>query len=421
MKKLKSLAIIIFCFLMTLENLNNLSYGQDKKLEEKVIVENSFNTINYGWAKAERCKVNNNNFPLEDYPKDGRGDQDKQRLEFFGSKQPHSSQFLLYYAPGWDKKEKTIPILLVHGANDNADRAWANPGEYGFGCGAPICPKTGLMQNLAEQGNKVFAINFPHKHGDNLLWAQQIGAAISRIKTLTGSDKVDVIAWSKGAFASRIYASNIKPSWGENYANDIRKLFLIGAPNLGIDFAFRHGTIFNIAIFPELGNFKINGPSVHNSILYQEKWQDHPELSIYTTKAGNFFPGQKQMLRKWDEKFPLAKNEPDWQTTYYGGKGNFSESLGIQTAIDQGSLVNQLLSSEIPKSINTYLLAGSSADIPLFHNEHTGPSDGLVFLDSATHTAAIANLTGSAIIEANHLSLTWHNKSITQINEWLKK
>ncbi len=422
MKNANKSLIIIFCLLIIMsQNLNNLIYGQDKKVANTIMLESTFNTVAYGWAKAERYKIDNENFPLEDYPLDGRGDQDGQRAQLFGNKQPHSSQFLLYYANGWDKSDKSTPILLVHGANDNADRAWANPGEYGFGCGTPICAKTGLMQTLTSEGYKVFAINFPHKHGDNLLWAQQIGAAISRIKSVTGASQVNVIAWSKGAFATRLYASSIKPNWGKPYDNDISKLILIGCPNLGIDYAFRHGATFNTVIFPGCGGFKVNGPSAHTSIFCQEKWQQFPELSIYTTKTGNFFPGQKQMLKKWDEKFPLPQNEMDWKTTYYGGKGTISEGLGIGAAIEQGSLVSQVLSQEIPKSINTYLLAGSSADIPFFHNEHTGTSDGLVFLDSATNKAGIANLVGTATIEANHLLLPWHTKSVAQISEWLKK
>jgi hypothetical protein len=127
------------------------------------------------------------------------------------------------------------------------------------------------------------------------------------------------------------------------------------------------------------------------------------------------------MLKKWNDKFPLPENEIDSKTTYYGGKGTVSESLGIDVAIEQGSLVSQVLSQEIPKSINTYLLAGNKADIPFFHNEHTGASDGLVFLDSATNKTAIANLVGTATVEANHLLLPWHTKSVTQISEWLKK
>lgn len=405
------------------QSTNSLSYGQDKKVTNtnNAIVENSFTNVVYGWVKAERCKVDNENFPTEDYPLDGRGDQDGQRLQLFASKQPHSSQFLLYYAPNWDKNEKSTPILLVHGANDNADRAWANPGEYGFGCGTPICSKTGLMQSLVSEGYKVFAISFPHKHGDNLLWAQQIGAAISRIKSLTGSNQVNVIAWSKGAFATRLYASGVKPKWGKSYDNDINKLILIGSPNLGIDYAFRHGATFNGLIFPGCGTFKINGPSAHTSVFCQEKWQSFPELSIYTTKSGNFFPGQKQMLKQLDSKFPISENDVDAKTTYYGGKGTVSEGLGIKTAIEQGSLVEQALSNEIPKSINTYLLAGNKADIPFFHNEHTGSSDGLVFLESATNKTAIANLVDTKVVEANHLLLPWNTKSVAQIIEWLKK
>src|SRR5579872_6004647 len=187
-----------------------------------------------GWVKVERYHDADPNFPTADYPPDGRGNQDGQRLTFFGNvAQPALSRFLLSYAPGWNTNTRPVPVLLVHGSNDNADRAWANPNEEGGSvCGATICPTTGMMQFLSGNGFKVFAINLPHKQGDNLLSAQLIFDAIQRIKAVTGASQVDVAAWSMGAFAARLYASSVKPSWGAPYAGDVRKLILMGNPNL---------------------------------------------------------------------------------------------------------------------------------------------------------------------------------------------
>ncbi len=159
---------------------------------DSLVLEATYTSVENGWVKVERWRDTNPDFLPEDYPPDGRGDQTGQRLTFFDNvAQPHSSRFLLYYAPGWDTNPRPYPVLLVHGANDTADRAWANPNELGgFGCGAISCPETGLMQYLSQRGYKVFAINFPHKQGDNYYWAEQIHDAIQVIKSKTGADKV---------------------------------------------------------------------------------------------------------------------------------------------------------------------------------------------------------------------------------------
>lgn len=117
-----------------------------------------------GWARVERWRDTSSGFTQEAFPPDGRGDQSGQRATFFASARPHSSRFLLYYAPGWNSGTRATPVLLVHGANQDADLAWANPNEAGaFGCGRSSCPSTGLMQNLSANGYKVFALGLPHK------------------------------------------------------------------------------------------------------------------------------------------------------------------------------------------------------------------------------------------------------------------
>lgn len=107
-------------------------------------LEATYPTVQNGWDEVERWQDNGSGFLAEDYPPDGRGNQEGQRLTFFGGvEQPSSSRFLLYHAPGWDTNPVETPVLLVHGANDNADRAWANPNELGsFGCGEFFCPST---------------------------------------------------------------------------------------------------------------------------------------------------------------------------------------------------------------------------------------------------------------------------------------
>ncbi|HLO01571.1 MAG TPA: hypothetical protein VK191_00450 [Symbiobacteriaceae bacterium] len=384
-----------------------------------VTLEATFTSVSYGWAKVERYKDNGTMFAAEDYLSDGRNDQEGQRKTFFGGvAKPHSSRFLLYSAPGWSTGTKSVPVLLVHGANDNADRAWAAPNS-GANCGASSCPSTGLMQYLDSQGYKVFAINFPHKHGDNYYWAEQIHDAIELIKSKTGATQVDVIAHSKGAFAARQYASSVKKSGGTVYGGSIRKLILLGGPNKGIDYTFRHGINPSVGTYPEC-LIGANSPAAHSSQMCYGILYSHPELTIFTTSSGNFFPGQKQMLYKWDDVYGLETTAQDWYTTYYGGWGYTSYSDGIAVAISQGSLVNTIRTAGIPATIKTYLYCGGAADIPNIANETTGPSDGLVFKSSCGETGGIGQVAGNlANNSLNHLELPWDSTAESQIVTWL--
>ncbi|MGG0812221.1 lipase [Paenibacillus alvei] len=412
-KKLKVfLVALLMCTLL-------IPFSQAQAGESTLAMEQSFTNVANGWAKVERWKDNNPMFAAEQYPPDGRGKQNGQRLTFFGEGQPHSSRFLLYYGPQYDTNTIPTPILLVHGANDNADRAWANPNEFGSNtCGASSCPNTGFMQQLVGKGYKVFAIGFGHKHGDNYYAAEQIHNAIRIIQNVTGASKVDVVAWSKGGFAARMYASSITKGGGTAYASDIRKLILVGSPNKGTDFIFRHGWFFNFGIIPECGG-NANAPSPHTQMMCYGLWRNHPELSIYTTAQGNTFPGQKQMLAKWANTYALPVSEQDWYTTYYGGQGFFTMGDGIDIAIQQGSLVNKIISAGIPNTIATYLLSGNVNDIPNVHNEHTGPSDGIVFVNSASATDGIGRVAGNVTLKLNHLKLVWSPQAMNVIEQWL--
>lgn len=387
---------------------------------DPLTLEATFSNVQNGWVRVERWRNTNPNFPTEDYLPDGRGDQTGQRATFFGTARPNSGRFLLYYAPGWNTGSRQ-PVLLVHGANDTPDRAWANPNELGdFGCGAISCPQTGLMQYLSARGYRVFAVGFAHKQGDNYYWAHHIHDAIEVIRSRTGADKVDVVGWSKGAFAARMYVSGVRKSWGPAYDGHVGKLILLGNPNEGYDYIFRHGWYHDFSIFPECHG-TINAPSPHTDMVCYGLWRSHPELSVFKTSAGDFFPGQRQMVARWDHKYPLPTLEQDWYTTYYGGLGFYTNGQGINAAINQGSLVSTILSAGTPSSVPVYLLCGGANDIPTIHNEHTGPSDGVVFTDSCRSTAGIGTVGGNVLLSGvNHLELGWASSAMAQVEAWLR-
>ncbi|GAB3028964.1 esterase/lipase family protein [Bowmanella dokdonensis] len=378
-------------------------------------LEASFSSgIANGWVKVERWRDTSGNIGAETYPADGRGDQSGQRATFFGTGQPHPSRFLLYHAPGWNSNTKPVPVLLIHGANQDADIAWANPNEAGnYGCGRQSCPGSGLMQILSGNNFKVFALSLAHKNGDGYIWSQQIANAIALVKSKTGASKVDLVTWSKSAFNARMYVSSLTQSWGQSYASDVRRLIMLGAPNNGIDWSFRHGWNHTFAVYPGCGGV-INGPTAHDEIYCYWLWRSGPQW----TYASSYFPGASQMLKRWDGQYSLPVAEQDWYTTYYGGQGYYTYGQGID-AFTPYSLVDMVRQAGTDADVEVFNLCGNQADIALIHNEHTGPSDGVVFVQSCLDGTGISNYAGSATIAVNHLELGWTNAGTSQIQAWL--
>ncbi len=393
------------------------------------------------WVRIERWSDDNPGFIQEDrFDLDARAQQTGQRLEFFDNDPvPHSSVFLLHYAPGWDSAEKPVPILLAHGANDQADRAWANPGESGdFGCGQSQCPTTGMMQDLAKRGYAVFAITHPHSQGDNYFWAEQIHDAIQVVRDRTGADAVDLVGWSKGVMSTRMYTSSLTQRWGTAYRGDVRRLVLIGGPNLGFDYIFRYGTGHNNGIYADYGGI-IHAPGPHDELLVLGLWQERAEYGIFKSVKGDNFRGQLQMLAAWDDVYPLTTTATnglitwpvgDSSSTYYGEgeyTGLYARGKGIDFAIGQGSLIEPMIEAGIPASIETYLLCGDlnlddqGVLIQGLPNEIAGPSDGIVFVDSCAAEDGIGDLAETVILEdVNHLKLGWDASAVDQIDAWLE-
>lgn len=383
-------------------------------------LEATYTSVNNGWEKVERWHDSDPNFPQELFPAGGRGDQTGDRLTYFGGDpQPHSGSFLMYYGPGWDTNPKQIPVLLVLGATQNADQAWANPGLNGAGgCGIAACPTTGLMQSLTSAGHRVFAVNFAHMFGDNYLQAQIIADAIDVIKSRLGVPKVDVVAWSKGVIATRMYVSSVKPAWGRSYQGDVRRMILLGGPNKGMDTPYRHGIQNMGTVWPECGG-TLNFPIAATTLFCFGAYYAHPEFSYSGTGANDRYPGARQALYRWDSVYPIDTTWADWYTIYYGGWGAYSYSQGIDTAIAQGSVISAMRAAPTPAGVSTYLLCGGYPTIPT-STENTGPSDGVVFVASCTNTGGITTVSGNVVLWSdNHVTLGWSSTATSWISSWL--
>jgi hypothetical protein len=383
-------------------------------------LEATYTSVNHGWEKVERWSDPDPGFTSEVFPFDGRGNQTAERLTYFGGDpQPDSDTFLFYYAPDWDSNPREVPVLLVLGATQNVDQAWANPSLNGpGGCGVSSCPTTGLMQLLVASGYKVFAVNFAHSFGDNYMQAQIISDAIEIIRESLDVPKVDVIAWSKGVLAARMYVSSVKPAWGRSYASDVRKLILLGGPNKGLDTPYRHGIQNMGLVWPECGG-TLNFPIAAEVLYCFGAYYAHPEYSYSGTGSADAFPGGRQSLYRWDSVYPLDTSWADWYTVYYGGWGYYSYSRGVNVAIAQGSVIATMRAAPTPVLVTAYLLCGGWPTIPT-STENTGPSDGVVFVASCADTGGLTTVGGNTTLwYDNHVMLGWENNAVNKIKLWL--
>lgn len=284
----------------------------------------------------------------------------------FGDNQPHSSEFLLHLGP---REATTVgtPILFVPGAGDNGSRGFIT-----------------MATRMNNVGRPVYTITFAHPHGDVFQQAEVVANAIARIKERTGAAEVDVVAHSKGGIPAAIYASNHgSAAWGRSdyesagtrYRDDIRRLVLIASPLGGVDTSYRwpSGNYLSLeaddAMAPTSWSaYYPSGASV---------WWVETDLGAQDLmpEGGDLFPGQRQLLRRWDDVYALPGSDAtlgvyalqqDWYTTYEGGYGFFSYSEGIDAAIDAADdALGALEDNGVDPDIEIFLLAG---DNPLMHN-----------------------------------------------------
>lgn len=325
--------------------------------------------------------------------------QDLDVINCFQTATPASKYYLLHYAPGWDRNRHQIPILLVPGAGLDAN-SFTDLYAMGY---------DGLQQQLVALGYRVFAITFSHTHGDNFIQAEQLADAISHICNVTGKEQIDLVAYSKGGTAARIYLSGLSDT---PYCGDISRYVMLGTPNLGVDFPFRN-PLFNYVIYISGSN----GVLAWDKVLSLCTMVDTTSCSIYREGA---FPGQCQLLYRWDDTYKLDMLQQDWWTTYYGGSGLISHSRGIDQAIaDGGNLVKRLDVRGLEPGIDFYVLAGEHNFFNSFPGDESGPGDGLVFLESVLYTDGLskrgARLKAKDILPVNHLEFLYSR----QVARWV--
>jgi triacylglycerol lipase len=313
----------------------------------------------------------------------------------FGTDTPNSRYALLHYKIPKKKWGNDTPVLLVHGASHYAKKAWLGSGRT-----------NGLAAALYESDIPVFALSFAHSHGDNYLQGIQIANALSRIQEATGANSVDIVCHSKGGVPARLYLANLLEAYGAAYQDNVRKFIMLGAPNKGVDFPFR-----NLQANWFVLDRKINAPVACDSLYFYGRFIDCLDQSLY--KDGGAFPGQSQLLYRWDDQYPVLGSA---KTLYEGGQDFYFHSRGIDLAIKEGgSLIERLLSRPLPGTISLYALAGTRNFFGVIPGESSAPSDGLVFVESALALEQMASnsnqIRAQTYLPLNHLELLYDAKA----------
>lgn len=354
------------------------------------------------WEKIDCYKDNLHQFVQEKYLNKSRH-ENTEIVEAFGSKFPATSTFLFHYGKKW-RENKGRTVILIHGASDNATRAWVAPEMMQ---GIPETP--GLLSALESAGYRVFAITFPHKHGNLFYEAEHIASAVGLARNLTAAEKVTLISHSAGGLAARIYVSNYRLTPGYTlYRGDVEHIITLATPHRGQDFGFRH---------PEYNYFLMgdemvaNAPMSWDKTLYYGKWLNTFEFSIFSDN----FPMQQQVLYDWTYKYPVNfMVSPDWYTTYHGGQGFVSHSMGIKDAVMRGgNFMHNFRNYPVHPDVAVTVIAGNNNRITgVDYTESDGPSDGLVFVESASHAEDLTSPdrrepVRKLIVNENHLTIIY--------------
>ncbi|MCA9545746.1 MAG: hypothetical protein KC613_15185 [Myxococcales bacterium] len=283
----------------------------------------------------------------------------------FGDPSPHSRDVVVhYYPPAPLVPVMTRPVVLVTGAGDNALRSMSF-----------------LAVSLSRAGFHVYAPTFAHRHGDNFLQAEQVANVVALAQARHRGVKVDLVAYSKGGQAARIYVSNLADAdWaavhlayhehGTRYRGDVGRLIFVGSPHAGLDTVFRWPAQNLFALQDEPldapTSWTTYYPFTSANLLVADDWGP---ISVFQ-EGGDHFPGQRQLLADLSDLHGLPGSNPslgayavqqDWFTTYYGGLGFYSYSPGIQAAIDEANdVVGALQARGVHPDVELYLAAGGN-------------------------------------------------------------
>ena len=343
------------------------------------------------WQSVERLQVDNTHLGQRVFhPRSLH--RDPEFIAAFGRPNPSSATVLLHtYAP--PETPRGAVVILVHGANRSA-AYFLDPHEDGSF-------RDPLPEALTRAGHQVFAVSFAHNQDDNWWQCEALNEAILTVSKRSGRP-LALVAHSKGGAAARLAVTDWRPDPGckRQLSSLLDRVIFVGCANGGVDFFFRYPSV-NLA-FSGLGEESIlNWPTPWHQRKVGGKWEDLP--MAYTARPC-LYPGQAQLLARWRNRYPLPGLNRDEEITYEGGESESGRCHGIDRAIaDSGDLLGQL--RPLPPQVPIGLLAGASPTIPGVLNESSGPSDGIIFVESALEAPSSARVIGMKTLPLQHKAL----------------
>lgn len=328
----------------------------------------------------------------------------------FGTPTPGSHAALLHVGPAFSFSSGT-PVLFVPGAGDNASRGFIT-----------------MATRMNNAFRPVFALTFAHPHGDVFQQAEQVANAIARVKALTGASEVDVVSHSKGGIASAVYMSNLaETDWGRadydavgtQYRGDVRKAVFIAVPLGGVDTVYRWSSGNYAALDADTAISPSSWETYYPYTTSAPAYSTDLSAQDHFAADGDLFPGQRQLLRRWDHVYDLPGEsawlgayalQQDWYTTYEGGFGFYSYSSGIDDAIAAGDgVLDSLEATGVHPDIELYLLAGTNTLMPNGTEDYLAGMFDQAFVDMATE-----GLDGWADLVADLVGNTWVDEGVTE-------
>jgi triacylglycerol lipase len=326
-------------------------------------------------------------------------------VKAFGSSTPPSNTVLLHLFDPPDC-ESHPPVLLVPGANKSAN-FFLDPDEDGS--------FRALPEAIRRSGRQVYALSFAHNQDDNWWCCEAINECLLEMSRRHPDRRFDVVGHSKGGVSARLAATDWRPhECCQRYLGGlIRRVVLLGAPNLGVDFFFRYPQV-NRAFYGDSDEQILNWPLSWQEIKRDGEWVDCERQSY----LGPYYPGQGQMLSRFDRFYPLDGKHSDQEITYFGGRGKGGFALGLDRVGElTGSLIGEF--EQRPPVAEVALVAGTSATLPGALNDTSGPGDGIVYVRSALHCPDDARVCFMAALPVHHKALAAEPQAQTAIVEAL--
>ena len=322
----------------------------------------------------------------------------------FGSGTPDGSAFLLHEGVRAATASGT-PILFVPGAGDNASRGFVTMATRMDLSGRPVYALTFSHPHgdVFEQAEII---------ADAIARIRERTGA-PEVDVVSHSKGGISVAIYLSHHAAADWGDTRYEAVGTHYRGDVRRAVFIATPLGGIDTGYRWplanliGTSADTAYAPSSWRtyypYTTSVPGITTDLREQD----------FLPSSGDLFPGQRQLLLRQDYAVPGSLPwlgayalQPDWYTTYEGGYGYYSYSDGIDAAIEAGgNVIDRVTATGVDPSVDLYVLAGQNPLMPNGTEDLLVSFFGAEWVDIATAgvdvwSSLVADATGDGLISA---------------------